>query len=141
MLVELETGGAVARTTVPAAALTESVPFEWTIPRIDRSAGRRFQLVVSAPDAPPDQGLLLDVGAPLYAGGALAVGGRDVWGDLKFSTRAARARAIDAIRQLRRQAPPWARSELLFVAVGLLVNLALARVLYDLIVDLPGTSG
>jgi hypothetical protein len=141
-LIDVSAGGvSVTRRALPAATLTESVPFEWTIPRIDQSVGHTFQIVISAPDAPPEQGLLLDVGLPLYGGGALSVGGREAWGDLKFSTRAARARAIDALRQLRRQAPPWARSELLFVAIGLLVNLALARVLYDVIVDPPGTSG
>jgi hypothetical protein len=131
------TGQPIARTTLSAAELTAVVPFEWTIPRIDRTYGRWFVIVISAPDAPPDRGVLLDVGAPLYPTGGLAVGGRDVWGDLRFSTRAARARAIDAMRQLRRQAPPWGRSELLVIAIGLLVNLALARLSYDLIVAPP----
>jgi hypothetical protein len=133
-LVDAATGVSVTRTTLPAAALTAAAPFEWTIPRIDHSMWRSYQIVISVPDAPSDRGLLLDVGAPLYAGGALTVAGRDVWGDLRFSTRASRARAIDAMRQLRQQAPPWGRSELLVVAIGLLVNLALARLFYDLIV-------
>lgn len=136
-LTDVQTGLPVARTTAPAAALTATVPYEWTIPRIDRSARRSFLIAISVPDAPPDRGLLLDVGAPRYGGGVLTVAGRDVWGDLRFSTVAARARAIDTVADLRRQGPPWARSELFFVAIGLIVNLALARLFHDLIAALP----
>lgn len=127
----------VARASIPAERVAAASPFEWSIPRVDRSAGRYYALVLSVPDAPPDRGLLFEVGAPRYTDGVLSVSGREVWGDLKFSTRAGRARTIDTIRDLRRQAPPWLRSELLFIGVWLAIHAALARVVYDLLVSAP----
>jgi hypothetical protein len=130
----------IARLAVPAAALTAAAPYEWSIPRVDRSAGQTFLLVVSVPDAPPDRGLFLDVGPPRYADGVLTINGRDQWGALKFSTRAARARTIETVRDLRRRAPGWLQSELVLVAMGLAINLAIACLIYDLVFAGPAKS-
>jgi hypothetical protein len=132
-LVQVGVDRPIARLAVPAAALTASVPFEWTIPRVDRSAGQTFYLVLDVPDAPADRGVLLDVGPPRYAEGVLTINGRDQWGALKFSTRAARARTLDTVRDLRRRAPGWLQSELVLVAIGLAINLAIACLVYDLV--------
>ena len=42
---------------------------------------------------------------PLYAGGELTINSRSYWGDLKFETRAARARLFTLLSQLRTQMP------------------------------------
>jgi hypothetical protein len=44
---------------------------------------------------------------------------------------------IDTLRDLRRRAPLWLQSDLVLIAIWLVVNLAIARVLYDLVFSAP----
>jgi hypothetical protein len=118
----------LARVAVPATRLATGEAWTWHVPRIEQSAGRRFTLTIRVPAAARGQGLRFVIGPPAYRWGELRVGGRPQWGDLKFETRAARARTIDTLRQLRRSLPwPFSTDGALVLAF-LLLNGALAIV-------------
>lgn len=125
-------GEPVARRTLPAAALVASQPFVWEVPRVNQSAGLLFTLRIALPNTPPGQGVTLDLGAPLYGQGDLTIGGRSFWGDLRFDTRASRARLIDSLADLRRQAPWFLQSDFVAVLALVLLNAAIALVVLRL---------
>jgi len=85
-------------------------------------------VLVAIPDAPAGHGLRFELGPPRYSEGELRVGGRGEWGDLAFSTVAARARVADTVAGLRRRSP-WLRSglgsDLVYVAAWAVFNAAL----------------
>jgi hypothetical protein len=119
-------GTPIARVSVPAATVAATPVFEWPVPRVNESTERRFLIRISVPAAAPGHGLRFELGDPGYRWGELAIGGRSYWGDLRFGSRAARARLIDVLTDLRRQAPSPLRSDLLLVAALVLFNWALA---------------
>jgi hypothetical protein len=96
----LEVGGqTVARATVATADFLARPEWTWTFPPVAESARREFRLEVGVPDAAEGSGLHLAIGPPTYAGGALHVGGRAQWGDLRFQTRSQFARVVDQLQR------------------------------------------
>jgi hypothetical protein len=120
--------------------LTPGQPFWWEVPKIERSAARRFTLRVSVPDAPPGEGLRLAVGPPDYRWGELAVGDRGQWGDLVFATRATQVHVIDTLRTLRRGVPWPLRTDGALALGLLLLNAAAAAVVLHLAAPDPDRS-
>lgn len=118
----------VTRTRLPASDMAGREEWTWTLPRIDRSAGERFELEIALPDAPPGRGLRFVIGEPRYVAGDLTIGGRQQWGDLKFRTRAERARTVDTLRATQRAAGGLVGSEAALVLGLLLLNAAAVTV-------------
>jgi hypothetical protein len=127
----------VATTTLPASSVAAAAAFAWRVPRVDRSAGRIYALRVSVPDAGPGHGLRFEIGPPGYDQGDLSIGGRAFWGDLRFETRAERVRLVDSLDDLRRQAPPVWRSDIILVVAMLLFNGVLVVFVLRLVCPAP----
>lgn len=127
----------VAAVTFPAARVVGQRPFHVPIPRIDRSAGRRFVLQIAAPDAERGHGVRFEASGPTYPEGRLSLGGRQEWGDLQFRTLAERTTIYRNLRHLRQSpaVPAFARSDAFLVLMLVLFNLAMAVVLYTLACD------
>lgn len=86
----------VARATVAAADFARP-EWTWTFPPVEASARRLFRLRVAVPDAAEGSGLSLACGPPTYGDGALHVGVRAQWGDLRFQTRSQYSRVVDLL--------------------------------------------
>jgi hypothetical protein len=89
----------IAHTSVAAADFIGRPEWTWTFPPVAASARQRFLLRVGVRDATEGSGLSLAIGPPTYADGALAVGGRAQWGDLRFQTRSQYSRVVDLLRR------------------------------------------
>jgi hypothetical protein len=92
-------GPAFARTTVPAAEFLARPAFTWTFPPIGGSARQPFALRVGLPAATEGHGLRLAIGPPSYVDGALSVGARAQWGDLRFETQSQHSRVVDLLQR------------------------------------------
>jgi hypothetical protein len=89
----------IAQAAVPAAEVFAQPEFTWTFPPVENSARRLFRLRVGVPGAAEGSGLSFAIGPPYYPDGALHVGGRAQWGDLRFQTRSQHARVVDLLRR------------------------------------------
>jgi hypothetical protein len=129
----------LARERVEASALAPGTPFTWEVPYVERAAFRRFTLRIASPEAPAGRGLRVAIGPPGYRWGELRAGGRAQWGDLVFSTRAARVHVVDTLRQLRRGAPwPILRTDAALALALLALNAAAAAVVWYLVAGRVG---
>jgi len=99
LTLELDGQAQVRRATVAAADVVARPEWTWTFPPVAASAMRTFRLRVALPDAAEGSGLSLAIGPPTYADGALHVGVRAQWGDLRFQTQSQHARVIDLLRR------------------------------------------
>jgi hypothetical protein len=99
LTLEREAGTPVARAAVRAADFLAGPEWTWTFPPVGESAGRLFRLRVAVPDAAEGSGLSLAIGPPTYGDGALHIGVRPQWGDLRFQTRSQHSRVIDLLRR------------------------------------------
>jgi hypothetical protein len=89
----------VAHAIVPAAEFAARPEWTWTFPPIESSATRQFRLRVALPQAAEGNGLSLATGPPSYGEGALHVGVRAQWGDLRFQTQSQYSRVIDLLQR------------------------------------------
>jgi hypothetical protein len=96
---EVEGQAPIARASVPAADVVAGPEWTWTFPPVAASAMRRFRLRVALPRAAEGSGLSLAIGPPTYGDGALHVGVRPQWGDLRFETRSEHSRVIDLLQR------------------------------------------
>jgi hypothetical protein len=103
-----------------------------TTPRVDHSAGTAFRVDVTMPQAAPGHGLRFQAGGPTYVQGVMTIGGRQEWGDLKFRTRASRATVLRNLQHVRQTWPAPFRSDLFWIFALLVINWALATVVYYL---------
>jgi hypothetical protein len=103
-----------------------------TTPRVDSSAGVVFRLDVAMPQALPGQGLRFEAGGPTYIEGAMTIGGRAEWGDLKFRTVSERTTVFRNVLHLRHSWPALLRNDAVLLLLLVLANWALAMVIYYL---------
>lgn len=97
------------------------------------SAGTRFRVDVAMPRAPRGHGVRLEAGGPTYEYGAMTIGGRPEWGDLKFRTLAERSTVVRNIRLLRRPWPSFMHNDGVWILILLIANGALATAIYYLV--------
>ena len=102
-------------------------------PPLTPSAGAPLRLDVAMPQAPRGHGVRFEAGGPTYAYGALSIGGREEWGDLKFRTLAERATVMRNIRLLRRTWPAPLHNDGVWFLGLVIANWALATLLYYLV--------
>lgn len=124
------------RDTREAAVVARGGPFTWRFNPIEGTRGKQFALTVSMPNAPFGEGRALRLHATRgerYAGGALTYDGRSEWGDLVFSTEAARATSFRRFEHALRDKPWWLRSRVTLAAAFLLYNLALFTVFWTIL--------
>jgi hypothetical protein len=97
------------------------------------SAGTRFRVDVAMPQAPRGHGVRLESGGPTYEYGAMTIGGRQEWGDLKFRTLAERSTVVRNIRLLRRPWPSVLHNDGIWILILLIANAAVATAIYYLV--------
>lgn len=119
-----------------AASVVRGGSFTWRFNPIEGSRGKRYALTVSMPNAPFGEGQAVRLQATRgerYAGGALTYDGRSQWGDLVFSTEAARATSFRRFEHALHDKPWWLRSRVTLAALFLLYNAALFTVLWTIL--------
>jgi hypothetical protein len=100
---------------------------------VDDSAGRLFMLEIIMLDFPPrGHGVRFEQGGPGYPEGRLFIDCTQDWGDLKFRLEVQRTTIISNLQHLRHSLPAPLRSDAVLLSAFVLVNLALAMVVYAL---------
>jgi hypothetical protein len=105
-----------------------------SFPPIDPSSGRVYRFELLAANVRKGRGIrLLASNEQRYVGGALFIGVREQWGDLKFRTFAVRATLFRRVEHALREAPAAARSRWTLAALLALSNWALVTFLYHMV--------
>jgi hypothetical protein len=123
----------VKRSTIDASSLDLRGSVVIATPRVDWSAGFLFRVDVAMPEAPRDHGLRFEAGGPTYVQGAMEIGGRPEWGDLKFRTRAERSTVLRNLQHVRRTWPAPFRADLFWIVLLVAINWAVATLIYYLV--------
>jgi hypothetical protein len=122
----------LSRSRIDVASIDLAGSVVVATPRVDASAGTPFRVEVTMPEAPRGHGLRFQAGGPTYVQGVMTIGGVREWGDLKFRTRAARSTVLRNLQHVRQTWPALFRSDVLWIFALLVINWALATVVYYL---------
>lgn len=117
-----------------AASIVTLPTYTWRFQPIDASRDKRYMIEISLPLTPAGRGLsLLATRDEHYPAGRFWFDGREQWGDLVFSTDAARATSFRRFEHALRDKPAWLRSRWTLGALFVLYNVALAVILWTVL--------